>query len=228
MDDALRARSPDAFAGAIEVAVRMADDGERALVDVLPEFSGWRQVAVLAALGDASGPLGADALAEVYPKLSSRDGKCAALIALAKRGQGEATPHLVQGLADRDGWVKDYALQALTAVGDASGWDAVFERLAALTRSKRAATFGPSPVVTAVAYLLATGDDNQVGSLLKEIHGWWTRFDTKDRSALARLWPSLNPKGPPRADQPLPPSDRLRHPARKLVMSRATGLIPLN
>ena len=223
LEEALRARDLDAFTGAVEVAVERGDEGERALVEALSEVSGWRQVVVLAALGDARGRLGLPALVGVYPTLSTRDGKCAALTALAKRGHSGATPHLLQGLRDRDAWVRDYAVFALAAVGDASAWDAVFERLAAMTRSKRTQAVEPSPVATAVAYLLATGDDRQVAALATAMRGWWTRLSAHDRSALTRLWSPLDPAGPSPDDHPRPRSEDLRAAAHELVTSPATG-----
>lgn len=70
-------------------------------------------------LGDFAGPHGDAALRRAIGLTGpgSRDVRCAALLALAKRVGPLATPHLVEGLRASDAVVKDYAVIGLAGVG---------------------------------------------------------------------------------------------------------------
>ena len=122
----------------MRAAVRLGPDGDR-LLSALGAPMGWRGVYVCAALGDVRGPHGAAVLRQVVDGRGSgtSDRRCAALLALAKRGEGSAVEVLVDALGDRDAAVREYALIGLAAVGDDRAWEPVRARLEAVLARRR-------------------------------------------------------------------------------------------
>lgn len=156
--EGLRRRSWDDFEQAVVQVVGAGDDGDRTLSAALPDLPRDRKVAAAAALGDLRGEAGTAALRAARREPgASRDLRCAALLALAKRAGAAATDDLAEGLASRDAAVKDYALFGLACVAetvDASMWERIVARLEQmLSRPSRIIT-SPSPVISAVAYLM--------------------------------------------------------------------------
>jgi hypothetical protein len=101
----------------------VADDLDRLLA---ARVDAARDVIAVARLGDLQGDAGTDALRRALTRTGrgSRDLRCAALVALAKRCGADATPWLRDALAITDGIVKDFAVLALAGVGDGRAWAA--------------------------------------------------------------------------------------------------------
>src|SRR6266536_3558807 len=98
-------------------------DGEVALVGALSDVSQSHRTAIVAALGDAQGQAGPDALREVLADAdASTDTRCAALLALAKRDGVEASTELAGHLNHRSKAVRSYAMRGLAVVGDDRAW----------------------------------------------------------------------------------------------------------
>src|ERR1051326_2552379 len=96
---------------AVRDAVADGAEGDTALAAVLESLPKDRQVVVAAALGDVRGVEGPGALRRALERPdASRDLRCAALIALAKRCGVAASADLFSALDDRDGAVKEYAI----------------------------------------------------------------------------------------------------------------------
>jgi hypothetical protein len=126
----LRDRDMRTFDQGVRPAVAAGLEGDRELARVLPELPRTRAIIAAAALGDASGGAGVDALARAWREPSaSRDLRCAALLALAKREYEGASAELADGLAYPDGVVKGYAMIGLAGFGDDRAWDAALDRL---------------------------------------------------------------------------------------------------
>jgi hypothetical protein len=189
----------------------------------------FEKVMLAAHLGDLHGDAGVAALERATEATGqgSRDLRCAALIALAKRCGAEATPLFRDALATRDGAVKDYAVMALDAVGDGRAWQEVADRLqtlvrrdtsgypylnrgadystpeelaAAIKQSRRNATRGqPSEVLTAVAYLgqHLESDRERTSRVVGLIRKHWGRRDAEEQGWFRTYWPDAPPAGPP-------------------------------
>ena len=152
---------------------------------------------VLAAhLGDLTGAQGEAALRRAI-RLSgpgSRDVRCAALLALAKRVGAPATPDLVDGLATSDAAVKDYAVIGLAGAGDDRAFEQVLQHLRNVLRRRGS---GRSPGVTAyaLAYLARHASEGARRSeLVAFVRKHWDAIDHADW--FAELWPEAAPGGP--------------------------------
>lgn len=216
----LRHQRWDAFEHALVDAIAIGAEGEAALVEVLPSLPRDRQVMVAVALGDAKGAAGPAALRSAMHRTDgSRDLRCAALLALAKRCGEAASADLAEMLAHRDGAVKDYALLGLAGAGDDRAWDAVVKRLHQLVRRPSRSEV-PSSRLVAVCYLArhAYGAGTQrTIRLVDEVRSAWDQLDPElERPWFDEYWPSARPDGPP-AHHVVPPDpqvllDWVRHP----------------
>lgn len=162
----LRGRSWDNFDAASRAALAAPEADEllaQALRDVQTRD---RRVMLAAALGETSGPLGDAALDEVLRgDERSQDLRCAALLAVAKRGGDGVTDTMVDALQQRDHAVKDYAVLGLAGAGDPehdAAWDAVLRRLAQVAR--RSSRSWPSEVLVAAAFLGQTENEAKLAA----------------------------------------------------------------
>ncbi|GIF66283.1 hypothetical protein Ais01nite_43180 [Asanoa ishikariensis] len=109
----------------LAAAVHGGPAGEASLLAAVPT------VAVVAALGEATGPDGVPFLRGLVADLAMEpDLRCAGLVALAKRSGAEASDLLAEALYDSDDSVRNYALVALSCVGDDRAVDHVHALLA--------------------------------------------------------------------------------------------------
>lgn len=187
------------FETAVRAAVNGGIDGDSALAEALhhPQLQAAsrspERLLVAAALGDASGPAGPEALRRVLAggKIS-RDLRCASLLALAKRIRAGATPDLIRGLAFPDGVVKSYAVIGLACTGDDRAWEAVLDRLLHLLRRSPLRQDRPSQVLVALAYLGQFATDPERSSRVRtEVRKRWNQLDPGERSWIGRYWPAL-------------------------------------
>lgn len=193
----LRSSNADRFQAAVETAVRLGAAGDALLAD-LDQLSGWRQLLVVASLGDVRGPKGEAALLRALSAHGpgTSDLRCAAVLALAKRNEPSVDDVLPGLLDDRDAAVRQYALLGLARAGDGSGYDAVLDRLKALTSRKRkdpSHGFDISPVITATTYLLrhAAGDARRLAELAAVLRLARTRLSATEQAWLDEHWAEL-------------------------------------
>jgi len=146
-------------------------------------------------LGDFKGDAGSAALrrATEVTGPGTRDLRCVALLALAKRDGEAASPQLRAALARKDAVVKDYAVIGLAGAGDDSAWDEVFDRLPALL--KRAQRALPSEVAMALAYLAQHLDQPRQERLVRFVRRHWLAI--REVGWFKRYWPDAGPDGPP-------------------------------
>jgi hypothetical protein len=109
LGERLRHRSIEVFDEALRDAVVDGPGGEAELVASLDGLSVGRRVSVIAVLGDAQGFAGPDTLRKVLTTDgASRDMRCAAVLALARRSGADASDVLARALSDRDTVVRRY------------------------------------------------------------------------------------------------------------------------
>ncbi|MDI2124686.1 HEAT repeat domain-containing protein [Yinghuangia seranimata] len=222
LEDRLRDRSTDVFEQAVRDAVLEGPSGEAALAAVFGDLRKDRRLDVVVALGDAQGTAGPGVLRAVLASAdASRDMRCAAVSALAKRCGVHASADLATALASRDPAVKQCAMLGLAYAGDDRAVDAAFARFRQLTRGSQT-RYGfeaphlsvQSPTVVAVFYLArhldGTGGVRTV-RLVTALRDHWDRLPGRDRSWLAETWPDADPLGPEPSLVPPPDEDRLDH-----------------
>lgn len=149
---------------------------------------------IAAHLGDLSGAEGDAALrrATRICGRGSRDVRCAALLALAKRTGELATPHLMEGLMASDAVVKDYAVTGLAGVGDDQAFEPVLDHLRSVLRRKRDSS---QAVAHALAYLARhVSDQTRRSGLVALVRDHWDAIDQAEW--FATLWPEAAPGGP--------------------------------
>ncbi|MFF4055507.1 hypothetical protein ACFYZ8_06025 [Streptomyces sp. NPDC001668] len=218
LKERLRHRKTEVFEGALLDAVTDGPTGEAELVAALDALPQSRQVSVVAVLGDAQGSAGPPALRHVLTAEGmSRDLRCAAALALAKRCGPGASADLAQALAARDAVLKNYAMVGLAGAGDDRAWDQVFVRLRQILRRSGPPTglrlqhlSVQSQVASAICYLGrhldGAGGDRSV-RLVGEVREHWDRLGTPEQVWLIEMWPGCVPDGPP-AGEVLPPEGR--------------------
>ncbi len=204
----LHRRSQVREAALVEAVVEGA---EAELIEAQRQANGWHRVPLVAALGDVatSGPGDAllrDAARQDGPQ--TRDLRCAALVALAKRLGASATQDFRAALAQRDSALREYALACLATFGDDAAWPEVSEWLA---KVKTPYNGLQPPTANAVTYLCRhvagrTDEDRAaLVSLLRE--KWSVLVEDGVAEGLVRLWPDVRPGGPD--DVPPPVAGRM-------------------
>ncbi|GAA1893406.1 hypothetical protein [Asanoa iriomotensis] len=109
----------DHYREQIAAAVHGGAAGEETLLAAWADGAGDMGGFLLAALGEATGPGGQALLRRlVMDPAAEPDDRCAALVALAKRAGADASDVLGDALLDPDGDIRDYALIAMSCVGD--------------------------------------------------------------------------------------------------------------
>jgi hypothetical protein len=156
---------------------------------------GFDRVRIAATLGDLTGEAGGASLRRAIAVTGpgTRDLRCAAVLALAKREGAAATSELRSALANRDGAVRDYAMVGLAGAGDESAWDEVFARLPSLLRRKRRVHW-KSEVAMALAYLAQHLNRARHAQLVRFVREHWTAVD--EPSWFDEHWPDARPDGP--------------------------------
>jgi hypothetical protein len=203
----LEARGREAdFRKALSMAVRAGADGENDLVSALLQLEGDEEVNAVAALGDASGPLGIPALRRLLATPAAANAPTyPALMAIAKREGTAASDVLVDWLRKGNDNEKAAAMIGLAAVGDDRAWDLAFERLTQLLREKRTTQFGPpmralpsnSRPAMAISYLARHVSSNHQGRLSKLVNLLrqnWHNLNPTERTWLMQRWPSVAPE----------------------------------
>jgi hypothetical protein len=192
----LTSRTPDFFEQA-QCAAEAGDYGERVLVEALGRrLSKDKQLYVVAALGDATGPLGGAALREALTWTGTpQDLRCAAVLALAKREQGAASADLAEAFNSAVAAIRGYGAIGLAAYGDDRAWETAF---AYLQRRMHTAqnVWPPTTSAYCVAYLLRhlEADRTRTSRLVALLRGNEKRapksapFWASDASALAQHW----------------------------------------
>lgn len=174
----------------------------------------YEKVVIAAHLGDLNGEAGDAALRRVLGVSGpgSRDLRCAAVLALAKRCGEQATPQLLTALGPRDGAVKDYAIIGLAGAGGDRGWDEAFKRLPALLRRQRRSA-GQSEVTMALAYLAQQlQNPDRRRRLVAFVRKHWVIL--VEDEWFANLWPEARPDGPAAGAVPAPDAASIRAWAR--------------
>ncbi|MGQ4374210.1 HEAT repeat domain-containing protein [Streptomyces sp. SAS_267] len=232
LGERLRHRKTEVFERALGDAVMDGPAGEAELVAALSDLPLSRHVSVIAVLGDAQGSAGPQALRHVLTAEGmSRDVRCAAALALAKRCGPAASADLAQALSVRDSVLKRYAMVGLAGAGDDSAWDQAFVRLKQILRRS-----GPPPglrvqhlsaqsqVVSAICYLgrhLDGAGGVRSVRLIGEVRGHWDRLGAAEQAWLTEIWPGCLPDGPPAVDVLPPESRRLESWIRDLLFGPA-------
>jgi hypothetical protein len=187
------------------------------LADMLDASAYGDNVTIAAQLGDLDGEAGTAALRRAVDATGprTRDLRCAALLALAKRCGDHATPWLCDALGSRDSAVKDYAVIGLAGAGDDRAWTEVADRLGLLVR-RSSRTLGQSEVLMAVAYLARhVGDDVQRRrKLIDLVRVHWSKRRADEQRWFNEFWPDAAPGGPPADAVPSPDADAIQAWAR--------------
>lgn len=216
----LRASRTERFEVALQTAVDSGAEGDRLLAE-LDGLKGWRQVLVVAALGDVRGPAGGTVLLRAISTEGSgaSDVRCAAALALAKRNEPGATQALAGLVDDRDHAVRLYALFGLAAIGDGSAYALVLARVRAMLARRRtleAADF--SPLTLGVTYLLrhVHQDVERTPELTTLLRRGWQRMTPAEQGWFTEHWPDLhtgdNSARPERPDARVLQRQLLAHP----------------
>lgn len=194
----LRSRRWSERDDALEEAVALGKQAEALLAGSVADADWQATLQTAAALGDMRGPGPGD---EVLRRLVNRTGphtrdiRCAAVLALAKRLGPGATADSVAALQIPDGTVKRYALLCLAAVGDGRAWDDVFGWLRNRLRRPGSTRYGGhSPTVAAVDYLLRHGGaraHDRAERLAKVLRENLSRLSERDLQWLSAAWPAL-------------------------------------
>jgi hypothetical protein len=187
---------------AVKEAVARGKQAEALLVDSV-QGAGWSAaLTAAAALGDMPGPGPGD---EVLRRLlkrtgpNTRDIRCAAVLALAKRLGPGATADFAAALQVSDAAVKSYALLCLAAVGDGRAWDDVFGWLRNRLRRDESKKYGShvlahSPAVCAIDYLLRHGAEqphDRAERLAKVLRENKNRLPEREEQWLSTVWSAL-------------------------------------
>ncbi|MCX4580750.1 hypothetical protein OHB41_48095 [Streptomyces sp. NBC_01571] len=221
LGERLRHRKAEVFEDGLREAVMEGPVGEAELVSALADVPRSRHVSVVAVLGDAQGVEGPQVLRRILAADGmSRDTRCAAVLALAKRCGPQASADLVQALSSTDATVKNYAMVGLAGAGDDQGWEQAFVRLKQILRRP-----GPppglnprylsvqSPVAAAVCYLAGhldgAGGERSV-RLVGELRDHWDRLGAAEQEWLTDMWPGCVLEGPPAGEVLPPDSGRLQ------------------
>jgi hypothetical protein len=194
----LRSRKRSERDDALKDAVALGKQAEALLADSVADADWLATLKTAAALGDMRGPGPGD---EVLRRLVNRTGphtrdiRCAAVLALAKRLGPGATADFAAALQIPDGAVKEYALLCLAAVGDGRTWDDVFGWLRKRLRRAESTRYGQhSPTVAAVDYLLRHGGEpahDRAERLAKVLRENQSRLSERDVQWLSTAWPAL-------------------------------------
>jgi len=192
---------------ALHEAAALGDEGEHAILAAWEEARGFSRVMITVALGDRGrcGPAD-EALRQAARSTGpgTQDLRCAAVLSLAKRGHEAATPELMAALAQRDSVVREYAVVALAAVGDARAWDDV---LAWFSKHRPRGSAEP-PSQPALSYLLRHlpgQPPDQRAALVRVIREKWPALvHAGIAGQLATVWPAVSQDGPADPGDPLP------------------------
>jgi hypothetical protein len=207
----LRGRSADRFELAVGRAVELGAAGEALLVDALGSTAGWRRVAVAARLGDATGPRGPAALRDLLGVTGpgTRDLRCVALLALAKRLGADATQDLADALVISDPGVHDYAGVALAKVGDDRAWESVLAGLSTLLQRRGRRSAWPPRASWEIGYLARHADSERLTRLVSTLRASWAGLTEAEREWLEVQWPEVAPGGTSAGEVPAPDVGRL-------------------
>lgn len=202
----LHRRTQVSDAALVEAVIEGA---EAALIEAQGQAKGWNRVSLIAALGDLPSSEPGDALLREVARRDgpqTRDLRCAALVALAKRRGAAATEDFRAALAQRDSPVREYALACLAAFGDDSAWP---EALAWLAKAKTPHNGLQPPTGSAVTYLcrhVASRTDEERAALVSLLRNKWSLLvEDQVTGGLVGFWPEVRPGGPD--DVPPPVAD---------------------
>lgn len=190
---------------AIAEAVALGQPGDTILASAMDDATGFRRVELAAAAGDlrAGGPAD-DALRRALRSTGpgTRDLRCAALVALAKRLGGAATPEFIEAFGQPDGVVKDYAVLCLATFGEDGAWQQVLTWLSK-RKARQEDEFSfvePAGSHSALSYLLRQlpeQDGDAYLDLARVLRQRWAHLTEADRQRLSeRIWPEVAPGGP--------------------------------
>ena len=194
------------FLVVVKDCVMEGPPGEALLVEALPRLNQERRCTVLAVLGDAQGPRGVDALREALTGMNlDIDGRCAALLALAKRAGVDASADLAAHVVHPDESVRRYAMHALAVVGDDRVWEQVFSLLNQILARPvpcldppMSAGHAAFEAMVAISYLVRQLDDDGVrkSRLVQLLRGHFDRLYAAEQEFLHQHWPGCEPNGP--------------------------------
>ena len=187
------------------------------LVPQLRRARGFKRVMLAAELGDSEGESGPGALRGLLGETGkgTRDLRCAALLALAKRCHEEASDDYAAALSSKDWGTKHYALIAMAAYGKDGHWDRLLGDLERrLARGGRRGDAYITDVQQLVVYLCRhlDGDQSRLERLVAGLREQWdallTSGDVGDDEVawLRRFWPGVAPDGPAASDVAPPDS----------------------
>jgi hypothetical protein len=181
------------FESAAREASVLGEDGERALIAALEVAGSWRKFKLATWLGCASGDLSLRALRELLaePRPNFKEARDAALHYLAVRLGPGATGDLVHALDTRSAETLYIAVQALCAVGDASGWIETARWLRRYVRRDRRRPLDPPEAGLTLAYLAFTADAASASTDLVLLTGQiWDRLKPVEKEWITRWWPA--------------------------------------
>ncbi len=197
-------RSQARDAALVEAVIEGA---EAALIDAQGQAKGWYRVPLIAALGDLPPSESGDSLLREVARRDgpqTRDLRCAALVALAKRQGAAATEDFREALPNRDSAVREYALACLAAFGDDSAWREVLDWL---TKAKTPYNGLQPPTGAAVTYLcrhVAGRSADERVALVSLLRNKWSLLEQDGvTESLIDFWPQVRPGGPEDAASPV-------------------------
>lgn len=192
---------------------RSRSDADRALAELLGNLAldTWFRTKTVAALGDASGPVGSSALrrefvaanahfetAKPHSRAAYRDLMCACMWALGKRDGRAATDILIEGTAHASWNVRNYGFMILAAVGDDRAWDDMLAALAERLQKKITSERRADEAELVIAYLArhCGRDADRCTRLAGLLRHQWGRLPDSVRYAVKEDYPGVGPGGP--------------------------------
>ena len=199
----------DVFETALLAAVHAGPSGERSLLNALRSTrTEDRATGLVAALGEADGPDGVEALrAIVAQPVDPLELRTTAVVALTKRQGAAASDVLLGCLVDPDPSMPGYALMGLASVGDDRAWREVLEWLRSTLNDRQAnhphdfddrTLVAQSDIVAAVSYLAqhAAESWDRQQPVVHLLRLRWDRLRGAEQRWLTVSWPACDPSQP--------------------------------
>jgi hypothetical protein len=203
-NDSLMERLLDARGRVVRRTVQEAGSlgpaGNNIIAEALRRATSLQALNIVAAIGHLVGDAGYEPLKQFAAEhlLLDTDLQCAVLLALARRSGSDITSYCREMLTRRSPSVREYAIIALAAAGDDSGWEDVFTLFRARLAHplRRRAAEPPTEVQAAIVYLVQdlTADRRSI-RLVRALRHHWSRLTEGELVWLHSMWPEVAPGG---------------------------------
>jgi HEAT repeat protein len=175
--------------------VEVAECGEEGAELLAEEFQlreNLRERAAIAgALGIATGSAGIEELRQAVKTTGpgTSELRVSALVSLTRRIHEDATSDLVEALSDRVNYVREIAMDGLSAYGTSDAWEPAFSLLPKWLKKNPKPKLGPFPA--GLWFLQIRADADRMVKLDQLLAGYRGRMDRLGNEAVDRLCPPL-------------------------------------